>query len=297
MPWTVIVNPAAGRGRTRRLLPELARAVTESGFDTQLVVSADPSEPAALAEAAAHAERDLVAVGGDGVAGVVAGVAATTGRRFTVVPTGSGNDFARALGISVKRPLDALRVLGTDGRDVVIDLGRVNGRPFTTVAATGFDAEANRWANSVTSLSGTPLYLAAVVRTLATYRPRRFRLTIDASSYELDAWLLATANGPAYGGGMRIAPEAELDDGLLDVIVIGPLSVPRFLIAFPRVFGGTHVTHPAVSCFRGARVRIESLDGDLDVFADGERVGPMPAALEAWRRALTVRVPADSPLA
>jgi diacylglycerol kinase (ATP) len=295
MPWTVIVNPTAGRGRTRKLLPDLTRALGAAEPGAQLVVSSGPSEPAALAEAAARDGRDLAAVGGDGVASAVAGVAARTGRRFAVVPTGAGNDFARALGMPVKRPLDVLTVLGS-GRDAVVDLGRVNGRPFTTVAATGFDAEANRWANSVTSLSGTPLYVAAVVRTLATYRPRPFRLTVDATSYELDAWLLATANGPAYGGGMRIAPEAGLDDGLLDVVVIGPLSVPRFLLSFPRVFGGTHVQHPAVSCFRGTHVRIEPLDGELDVYADGERVGPMPAVLEAWRHALTVRVPVASPL-
>lgn len=291
MPWTVVVNPVAGRGRTRRLLPELTAALDALDDDVELHVSSTPDEPVPLAEKAVGAGRDLVAVGGDGLVGTLAGVAATAGRRLAVVPSGAGNDFARNLGYDPKRPLAALAALGDDGVDRTVDLGRLNGKPFTTVAAIGFDAEANRWANTVTRLSGTPLYVAAVLRTLVRFRPKRFRLTLDAAELEVEAWLIATGNGPAYGGGMRIAPRASVDDGLLDVVVVGPLSVPGLLVAFPKVFRGAHERHPAVSIHRATQVRVEAVGADLEAWADGERVGPLPAAIQAWPQALTARVP------
>jgi diacylglycerol kinase (ATP) len=289
--WTAIVNPAAGRGRTRRLLPELEEAARAA--DVELVVSPEPGAPTKLALSAVEAGRDLVACGGDGVVTEVAGVAADTGRRLAIVPTGAGNDFARVLGYDPKEPLHAFDAI-TNGTDRVVDLGRVNGRWYTCVTASGFDAEANRWANTVQRLSGTTLYVAAVVRTLAVYKPRRFRLTIDGEQHDVRAWLVAVGNGPAYAGGMRVAPDARMDDGRLDVTVVGDLSRLDFLVTFPRVFKGTHVTHKKIETFRGTRVELESLDGGdvpMDVYADGERVGPLPASMEAVRDALTVRVP------
>jgi diacylglycerol kinase (ATP) len=290
VPWTAIVNPAAGRGRTRKLLPELAQAARAAGVE--LHVSPEPGAPAKLALAAAEAGNDLVACGGDGLVTEVAGVAADTGRRLAVVPTGAGNDFARVLGYDAKRPLDAFHALA-NGTDRVVDLGRVNGRWYTCVTASGFDAEANRWANTVQRLSGTTLYVAAVLRTLAVYKPHPFRLTIDGEQYEMRAWLVAVGNGPAYAGGMRVAPSARLDDGLLDVTVIGAVSKPEFLLNFPKIFKGTHVSHPMVKTFQAARVELSSLDPSvpMEVYADGERVGPLPGTMEAVSDALHVRVP------
>ena len=290
MPWTVIVNPVAGRGRTRRLLDELELAAKEVG--AQFVVSPEPGAPSRLARAAADEGHDLVAVGGDGLVAEVANVAADTGKRLAVVPTGAGNDFARALGYDLRKPLDAFKVLDA-GRDLVVDLGRVNGRMYTCVTASGFDAEANRWANTVQRLSGTSLYVAAVIRTLAVFKPFPFRLTVDGDARELDAWLIAVGNGPAYAGGMHITPAADMHDGLLDVTVISG-AMPRweFLANFPKVFKGTHVTHKRVLTFRGAAVGVESFDTSrpMDVYADGERVGPLPAQMESVRDALTARV-------
>jgi diacylglycerol kinase (ATP) len=196
MPWTAIVNPAAGRGRTRRLLPELRRAFATAGDDVAVAVSAAPGEPARLARAAVAGGNDLVACGGDGVVSEVAGVAADHGRRLAIVPTGAGNDFARVLGYDTRDPVAAVHVV-TKGADRVVDLGRVNGRWYTTVTATGFDAEANRWANTVTRLSGTTLYVAAVLRTLAVYRPHPFRVTVDGRAVDVDAYHVAVGNGPA----------------------------------------------------------------------------------------------------
>ena len=144
-------------------------------------VSPTADDPARLAREAADQGHDLVACGGDGLVAAVAGVAADTARRLAVVPTGAGNDFARGLGYDPKHPLDAFDAL-EHGHDRVIDLGRVNDRWYTCVTASGFDAEANRWANTVNRLSGTALYVAAVLRTLAVYKPHPFRLTVDGES-------------------------------------------------------------------------------------------------------------------
>jgi len=222
----------------------------------------------------------------------VAGVATDAGRRLAIVPTGAGNDFARVLGYDLKKPVAAFDVL-QHGEDRTVDLGRVNGRWYTCVTASGFDAEANRWANTVQRLSGTTLYIAAVLRTLAVYKPRAFRLTVDGEVHEFRAWLVAVGNGPAYAGGMHVTPSARLDDGLLDVTVVGDMSKPDFLVSFPRVFKGTHISHKKVQTFRGTRVELESLDDSrtMEVYADGERVGPLPATMEAMRNALTVRTP------
>jgi len=290
VPWTAIVNPVAGRGRTQKLLPELERAARDAGIE--LHVSPEPGAPTKLARAAADDGRDLVACGGDGLVTEVAGVAADTGRRLAIVPTGAGNDFARVLGYDPRHPLRAFDAV-TAGHDRVVDLGKVNGRWYTCVTASGFDAEANRWANTVQRLSGTTLYVAAVLRTLAVYKPYPFRLTVDGEVIETRAWLVAVGNGPAYAGGMNIAPAARLDDGLLDVTVVGDMSRPTFLRNFPKVFKGTHVDHPRITTLRGAHVQLEALDASvpMEIYADGERVGPLPGAMEAVRDALTARVP------
>jgi diacylglycerol kinase (ATP) len=290
VPWTAIVNPVAGRGRTQKLLPELERAASAAGIT--LHVSPEPGAPTKLARAAVDDGHDLVGCGGDGLVTEVAGVAADAGCRLAIVPTGAGNDFARALGYNPKQPLRAFDVIA-NGHDRVVDLGRVNGRWYTCVTASGFDAEANRWANTVRRLSGTTLYVAAVLRTLAVYKPHRFRVTVDGRPLETRAWLVAVGNGPAYAGGMRVTPGARLDDGLLDVTVVGAMSRPEFLWTFPKVFRGNHVTHAKVTTLRGAHVHLESLDASvpMEVYADGERVGPLPGTMEAVRDALTVRVP------
>jgi diacylglycerol kinase (ATP) len=275
------------------LISQLEQAAHAHGVEMH--VSPEPGAPTKLALSAAEAGNDLVACGGDGLVTEVAGVAADTGRRLAIVPTGAGNDFARVLGYDTKHPLRAFAAV-TGGRDRVVDLGRVNGRWYTCVTASGFDAEANRWANTVQRLSGTTLYIAAVLRTLAVYKPHRFRLTVDGESHEVQAWLIAVGNGPAYAGGMKVTPDAQLDDGLLDVTVVKESSRTKFLVNFPKVFKGTHVTHPLVQTFRGAHIELVSLDESIpmEVYADGERVGPLPATMEAMRDALNVRVPAPS---
>lgn len=291
--WTAVVNPVSGRGRTRKLLPELRSAFARLGPAVEVVVSEDAEHPAAIAEEATDAGRGVVACGGDGLVAQLAGVVAERDGTLAIVPTGSGNDLARHLGLDLKGPIESVDLLRT-GRVRRIDLGRADGRWFTTIAGAGFDSEINRWANGVDWIGGTPLYVLAVLRTLWVYRPQPVRVTVDdAAPRELEAWFVAVGNSSSYGGGMRIAPGARLDDGLLDVVVVGATSRLELLRAFPRVFRGTHLDHPQVDCVRGRRVRIESPDASppMELYASGEHVGALPAELEAVPNALEVVVP------
>jgi diacylglycerol kinase (ATP) len=308
MRWRAVVNPSAGRGRTRKLLPRLTDAFAATGLDTDVCVSVDLDDAVRLAREAFDEGRGVAACGGDGTVNALAGVAAIQGGVLGIVPTGAGNDFARHLGLDRRRWLEAIPLL-TTGQVGTVDLGRAEltgpdpedgatVRWFTSVANAGFDSEANRWANGVQWASGTTLYVLAVLRTLGTYRPHRFRLTVDGQTHDIEAWLIAIGNTRGYAGGMLITPGAELDDGQLDVCVVGSVSRAGFLRSFPRVFRGTHVSHPAVDMYRGKVIELASLDQSvpIELYGAGERIGPLPARMEAVPGALQVIVPATAPV-
>ncbi|MFO7589328.1 MAG: diacylglycerol kinase family protein [Acidimicrobiia bacterium] len=300
MGWTAIVNPRAGRSRGRRLLPRLRAALDEAGVATHLTRDAD--EAGVLAGAAFDRGEGLVACGGDGTVAALAGVAAEADGPLAIVPTGAGNDFARHLGIDHRRPLDAVALLD-DGAGVLtrVDLGRATAadgthRWFTTVANTGFDADANRWANDVRWATGTPLYVLAMLRTIVAYRAQTIRVRADDTEWHGPAWLVAVGNTSRYAGGMRIAPDAQVDDGLLDVCVVGRTSRLELMARFPSVFRGTHTRADAVELLRGARVEVAPGDdradaSGLELWASGERVGPLPATVEVVPGAVRVLVP------
>ena len=300
MRWTAVVNPTAGRGRTRSLLPDLRTALEARGAD--VYVSTDARDGQRAAREAFAAGRGVIACGGDGTVGELAEVAAVAEAPLAIVPSGAGNDFARHLGIDIRHPLDAVKLLDT-GQPGIVDLGAIHlddgsTHMFTSVAYSGFDAETNRWANGVRWATGTSLYVAATLRTLARYRPQPMRVRVDDQTWKGDAWLVAVGNSRFYGGGMMITPGAEVDDGLLDVCVLGATSVLEFLGCFARVFAGRHVAQPSVVTFRGAHIEIDS-DGatlPMEIWASGERVGPLPARIDVQPAALSVVVPTDAPV-
>jgi diacylglycerol kinase (ATP) len=293
--WTALLNPAAGRGRARARLGKVHDALRGSGIDVAIHDTTSAAHLRALAVAAFDDGRGVIACGGDGTVSAVAGCAAVRDGVMGIVPTGSGNDLARHLGVPRHDPAAAVAVVA-DGAVARVDLGRAETADgarawFTTVANAGFDAEANRWANTRARLTGTPLYVAAVLRTLGTYRPEPVRIAVDGSVAEIEAWLVAVANTRSYAGGMLIAPTASMHDGLLDVCVVGPVSRVEFLRTFPGVFRGTHVRHAQITSRRGREVVIDALGGRAsELWASGERVGPLPATVTAQPAALRVMV-------
>lgn len=298
---TVILNPVAGRGQGAKRQPALERlleesvrraavrqGVSEREFTWRICRTAAPEEAVSLARRAAEEGAQVVAAaGGDGTCGdVVNGLAGTTAH-LGILPLGTGNDFARTLGFGtdLARAVDAL----FSGSPRPLDLGLANGRRFLNIAGCGFDAVvAERINRGIRFLRGTPAYLAAVLQTLAAYHPVPLRLTLDGVTHEAPAMLCCVANAQSYGGGMRIAPDARFDDGLFDICLLKAAGRIEFLRAFPRVFQGTHVTHPKVQMFRARRVCIES-DPPLPVLVDGEVIGRTPLDAQILPYALTVQ--------
>jgi diacylglycerol kinase (ATP) len=254
-------------------------------------VTADAAATSKLAAQAAQRGDDLLAVlGGDGTAHLAAQAVAGTGTALAVLPSGSGNDLAAALGIPADPVQAAARVAEAlrSGQRRTIDLGRLSsGTCFATVLCTGFDASVNARANAMRWPAGPRRYDLAVLAELAMLRPRPVRVHADGAEVELEAILVAVGNGPCYGGGLRICPNATLTDGLLDVIAIAAVSRRRLLRVFPRLRVGGHIDEPEVTVLRGATVCLEGFPG-WPVYADGEPQGTLPVTVHCEPGALTV---------
>jgi diacylglycerol kinase (ATP) len=295
----VVHNPTAGGGRAGRLAPRVVERLRGQGVEVAQHRTLS-LEDARLAACRAAAGVDVVvAVGGDGTVGACAAGLADAGppgwspgasgvrAALGVVPAGGGNDAARSLGLPAGDPLAAAGLL-TRLRRRPADLATVAGRAYLNVAGAGFDSEVNRVANQrLRWVRGRPRYVGAVLAELVVGRPATFELVLDGQATRLQAWLVAVANGPSYGGGMRVAPAASLDDGLLEVVVIGEIGKLEFLRTFPQVFSGRHVEHPAVAVHRAARVDLDA-DRTLAVYADGEPAGTLPATFQVRPSAVTV---------
>jgi YegS/Rv2252/BmrU family lipid kinase len=285
----LIVNPSSGGGRGKSLLPDAERALAASGisFRTVITRSLDHGIEEALA---AHEAGELpVIMSGDGLIGQIGGALAGENAAIGILPGGRGNDFARAIGIPTGIA-DAVAVLAA-GREREIDVGEVNGRPFLGIASMGFDSEANRTANETRVIRGNLVYAYAALRTLAGWKPATFTVTADGGApTTFSGYAVAVANGKAYGGGMFIAPDAELDDGLFDVVTTAHTGKVRFLTSLPDVFKGTHIEHEEVEVVRAATVEV-SADREFQVYADGEHVSDLPATLRVLPRALRVIAP------
>jgi diacylglycerol kinase (ATP) len=290
---TVIVNPAAGRGTARKWIGELENRISiaiqgaHRIISWEIIETAGPGDATELArEAAAGGANIVVAAGGDGTVGEVVNGLVGTEAALGVIPMGTGNDFARSIGLGGDVDKAIFNLL--EGVPMAIDVGRTQGRYFVNVAGCGFDAVvAQRVNRGFKSLHGTSAYLAAVWQTLWEYRASQIRLTLDAEVIESKAMLCSVANARYYGGGMRIAPDAMLTDGLYDICLLEEVGKVEFLRAFPRVFKGTHTTHPAVKMRRSKYVKVES-DRPLPVLVDGEIVGTTPVEFEMLEGGLTL---------
>jgi YegS/Rv2252/BmrU family lipid kinase len=292
----LIVNPSAGGGKAGRVAPEVERTLRGHGLRVRRVDTRDLDHARVLADEAARAGETVVALSGDGMIGVVAdALRRVPGAVLGVLPGGRGNDLARVLGIP-EDPLEACAVIA-HGAPRAMDVGEVGGHAFVGIASVGFDSEANRIANVAPAWLGGLVYAYGALRALAAWRPARFQIELDPPGERLSfsAYTVGAANSKTYGGGMRAAPDAMLDDGLLEVVVLESISKLRFLTTiFPRVFKGTHVQLPSVHVFRAAEVEI-SADRPFAMYADGDPIGDLPVRVRAVRGAVSVLVPVDAP--
>ncbi|MEU8793543.1 diacylglycerol kinase [Streptomyces sp. NPDC048643] len=291
---TLFVNPTAGRGRGAHAAQPAASAFRAAGFSVRTVLGEDAADGLARARAAvADGTGALVAVGGDGMANLALQAVAGTDTPFGLVPVGTGNDFARALGLPLGDPAAAARLTAdalNEDRLRAVDLGRVDGTWFGTVLASGFDSRVNDRGNRMRLPVGRFKYDLAMLAELAAFRPFAYRLTLDGGeTREIEATLVAVGNGSSYGGGMRICPGADLGDGLFDITVVGNCGRATLLTVFPKVYRGTHVDHSVVTVHRAARV--ELVAAGVTGYADGEPLGALPLTAECIPGAVRVALP------
>lgn len=291
---SLFINPAAGRGRGAHAAQPAARALRDAGYSVRTVLGSDADDALRRArEAVAAGTGALIAVGGDGLISLALRAVAGTGTPLGVVAVGTGNDFGRALGLPVRDPAAAGRIAADALRNHTIrelDLGRVGGRWFGTVLASGFDSRVNDRGNRMRWPTGRFKYDLAMVAELAAFKPVPYRITLDdGAEREVEATLVAVGNGPSYGGGMRICADAVMDDGLFDVTVVGECSRATLLKVFPRVYRGTHLSHPVVTVHRTAKITLAA--PGLTGYADGEPLGPLPLTAQCVPGAVRVLAP------
>jgi YegS/Rv2252/BmrU family lipid kinase len=287
----LLVNPASGGGRARKLLPEVEGELRRRQIAFRMIETRSLKHGVEEARRAADAGETPVVMSGDGLIGQVGGALAGSGASLGILPGGRGNDLARVLGIPPE-PAGAVAVLA-QGNEREIDVGEVNGRRFLCIASFGFDSDANRIANEAHLVRGNLVYAYAAIRAMAAWRPATFSVNVNSMEpMTFRGYSVAVANSRAFGGGMYVAPHAKLDDGLFDIVVIGDIGKIRYLANLRKVFKGTHVEEDEVAELRAAGAEIKvSADRDFAVYADGEHLADLPATLRVLPRALRVIAP------
>ena len=237
---------------------------------------------------AAAADETVVAIGGDGIVGCLAGALMNTNSALGIVPGGRGNDFARVLGIPFT-PEGAARLVA-EGEEKFVDVAAVNGKPFVGIASVGFDSDANRIANETKVVKGDLVYLYAGLRALAAWKDATFEVTVDGQHHSVTGYGVAVANSKAYGGGMYLVPHAELDDGRLDVMLTRAHSKLHWLSSLPKVFKGKHVDDPNLQWLSGSQIEV-SADRPFTMYADGDPIADLPVTVTVAKQALRVIAP------
>jgi YegS/Rv2252/BmrU family lipid kinase len=291
-PVRLIVNPAAGGGRAGRAAPAVQAALRQYGLEVGRVDTRDLDHARALATQAAHEGAIAVTLGGDGLAGAAAdGLRGIPGAILGVLPGGRGNDLARVLRIP-RDPVAACAVIA-HGVPRALDVGEVDGRAFVGIASAGFDSDANRIANEAPARLGNLVYAYGALRAMWSWSPVRFRVDLEPSGerVEFTGYSVAAANSRAFGGGMYLAPDALLDDGMFDIVLIEHVAKARYLANLPRAFKGTHVRLANVRVLRAAAIEV-SAERPFTLYADGDPIGELPVRVRTVPGAVTVLTPA-----
>jgi diacylglycerol kinase (ATP) len=282
----LVVNPTSGKGLGARVAPVVRRRLEAAGLTVDEYTTSCAEDVGRISADVVASGADAVAlVGGDGTIHLGAQVLANSGMPFGVIPAGTGNDFARSIGVPLKDPVRATDLI-VAGNTRSVDLAVAKDEYITTVVAGGFDSLVNKRANAMSWPRGNARYTLATLAELRTFKPLEYVVTVDGEVIETKAMLVAVGTGPTYGGGLQICAGAEIDDGLLDVTIIQPVSRFTLLQMFPKLAKGTHVGHPMLRTVRGRSVRIES--PGITAYADGEPLGPLPVDITIAPGALTV---------
>jgi len=286
----VITNPLAGGGKTLHLLPKIKRWFSGSPHEISFSVTGSPDEMRSeIIKASDRGIDALLLLGGDGTIHKALPVLAKTQMPFSCLPCGRGNDFARNTGLSLN--LKNCCSLPSNLSFHKVDLPIMNNTPFISMAYIGFDAEVNKLANDRRGYFGGPLgYIICVLKALRHFRPFEVEITIDGDTRKERVMMVTVANGPFYGGGMKIAPEAIMNDGVLNICIVKEIPKWELLRQFPRVFKGTHTSHPSVIMETGQKIKLVS-DETREIFADGEYVGTLPAECTIGNQSIQIISP------
>ena len=289
---SLVVNPSAGKGRAQARLPQVAGTLTDAGLEVRILLSRDFAEAQRLTTEAVLSRRGPVAVmGGDGMMHLGLNTVAAIGGGDVVlglIPAGTGNDLCRGLGLEPTDPVAAATTIAVGGRRTV-DLMEVNGEFVGGVLATGFDAMVNARANALPWPKGGLRYPLAAIAELSVFRPLRYHLELDGETRRLEAMLVAIGNTSSYGGGMRICPDADPADGLLDVTLVHRAGRAKLLRLLPQMYSGAFVRDPAVERLRVRRIRVDG--PGLVGYGDGELISAAPLDVAVRPGALTVFAP------
>jgi len=286
--FALLVNPASAGGRALKALPQVHQALDELGATHRTVTTRSIDHAYQEALGAAGEGETVVALGGDGLLRPIAGALKDTGSALAIVPCGRGNDLARMLEVP-SDPAEAARV-AVRGEERLIDVANVEGTPYMGVASFGFDSDANRIANEAKLVKGDAVYVYAALRALAGWKAARFSVVVDGERHEFTGCTVAVGNSKVYGGGMYVLPDAEIDDGKLDVLLVKDASKLRLLTLLPRVFKGSHGSSDLVEFLRGEEIEVSS-DRPFAIYADGDPIGATPAIMRVERRCLRVIAP------
>lgn len=279
----LLVNPTAGAGRgmqTRQIVIDyLSR--NNIAFKEISGTSFESARVNLRAFLEDESPRAVIVVGGDGMVHLAIQELAESDVAMLLIPSGTGNDFARSLSLELHSPLEIIE-RALQKQPTKIDLAQVNGRYFAEICSTGFDSRVNERANRM-RISSKVKYDLAMALELPIFKPISYSIRIDGQSFSTKAMLIAVANGKSYGGGMKISPNSDVQDGLLELFILKPVSKFEFLRVFPKVFKGAHINHPQVQIMSGKSIEISA---DAVAYADGERIGPLPIEVKIKPKAL-----------